>query len=44
VIFAIGLDATLTGLHQLWASGRGWEAVAVPPHAATASAHRASAR
>jgi AcrR family transcriptional regulator len=28
VIFSIGLDATLTGLHQLWATGRGWEAVA----------------
>lgn len=33
VIFAIGLDATLTGLHQLWASGRGWDWAGRGPHA-----------
>ncbi|WP_197060975.1 TetR/AcrR family transcriptional regulator [Microbacterium mangrovi] len=38
VVFAIGLDATLTGLHQLWASGRGWDAVVVPSRPAAAPA------
>ena len=26
----LGLDATLTGLHQLWATGHGWAAVTIP--------------
>lgn len=30
VIFTIGLDAALTGLHQLWGTGRGWDAISVP--------------
>ncbi|HWT32936.1 MAG TPA: helix-turn-helix domain-containing protein [Microbacterium sp.] len=30
VIFTIGLDATLTGLHHLWGTGRGWAAITVP--------------
>jgi AcrR family transcriptional regulator len=37
VIFAIGLDATLTGLHQLWGSGRGWDGIAVRQHPESSS-------